>query len=104
MQLVCFNATVNFMTQIVPGLRDARVPLTVGAMWVAVCWLVVPSSALYLPSLAEPVNDLSRQWADLPTAIGLGALGVSTYLIGILMEGLGKVVQAAFFSLASVFR
>ena len=79
---------MNFLTQIVPGLRDTRVPLAVGAVYAMAFWVAFPTIDV-LP-LNKFITDLVSQWQDLPEVVALGAGLFAVYLAGIILELVGR--------------
>lgn len=79
---------MNFLTQVVPGLRHARVPLAVGVIWAATLWLIFPT----LSDIRgfELHEQLVQQWQQLPDSIALSSLLFGVYVLGLIMEVVGN--------------
>jgi hypothetical protein len=77
------------LTNLLPGLRDLRAPLSAGYLWLAAGWLY------FSPQLPDSVNDAQGVLKDIyrviqasgPVAVAAG-LTFAAYIIGILFTGL----------------
>ena len=80
---------MGFLASVLPGLREARTPFIVGALWVAAILVAVPlfPDALLQSNFATHVKQVI---GGLPSTIQLGALTFTAYLLGILTESLAN--------------
>ncbi len=83
---------MNLLAQVVPGLREARTPFAVGVVWVLAAWIclpLVPENVRSNGQVVQVVHELSSLSPELK--IGLGAFLI--YLLGVLLEALGRASQ-----------
>ena len=77
------------LSNVLPGLREVRAPLTAGYMWLIAAWLLFHSS---IPTAAEAQGGPLEPFFDLGgvvSSFGLAVvLSVLAYLIGSLSEGI----------------
>jgi hypothetical protein len=98
--LVCLPWTLctsRMLTNLLPGLRDLRAPLSAGYLWLAAGWLY------FAPQLPSSVNDAQGVLKDIyrviqassPVTVAAG-LTFAAYIIGIFFTGLltGPIRQA----------
>ncbi|MEH1130671.1 hypothetical protein [Micromonospora sp. CPCC 206061] len=77
------------MSQVIPGLRDTRTPLAVGALWVIALWIgfaLIPDSTLEPSKVQVMISPLKAVPIELTVAIGI----LVTYVFGIFMEMLSR--------------
>lgn len=83
------------LASVLPGLRDLRVPLATGFLWLAIVWLVVYP---ILPTKDEAVGLASAAYTifgALGPAAFVAAVTFAAYLIGILLARPGTMVARA---------
>ncbi|MFG1905590.1 hypothetical protein [Kribbella sp. NPDC048928] len=80
-----------FWAQLLPGLRDARVPLSVGALWLATGYLLWDRLPAPLRE-GHLVHSLENLAATAPTAAVGSAATFSIYLVGIILNQVGSIV------------
>jgi hypothetical protein len=75
------------LASLLPGLRDVRVPLTVGYLWLFNVWLWFGG---YIPRKAPDVPGVIRRSFELGELLGQGAvvaaLSFTAYLLGLLLQ------------------
>ncbi|WP_097319074.1 hypothetical protein [Paractinoplanes atraurantiacus] len=84
---------MNILSQIVPGLRDARTPFSVGLIWAITGWL----AASLLPSAVWDKTifaDASTQIAKLPTEVTISVAVFFVYVAGILLNAALGAIRA----------
>lgn len=70
------------LSTLLPGIRELRVPLIVGYLWLLVLWLLFGQALLQVPSAGGPIGRVQQ----LATYVGrpgtLAALSLTAYLLG----------------------
>ncbi len=84
---------MGFLAQLLPGLRELRLPLAVGTLWaVAAALLSHLLPAPLLQQLAQ-ASEPTRAIVDrLPGTVTLGLAGAAVYLVGVVMHEIGQVL------------
>ena len=83
---------MNLLAAVVPGVRELRTPLVVGALWAAVITLLVAPGWDSTVAKNHGLGEIQRTLADLPGASRAAAFGVGLYLLGCIAV---EVEQAA---------
>src|SRR4051794_31349985 len=77
-----YSASMGMLTNLLPGLRDLRTPLTVGYVWVAGLWLIAGDIA----PIKQLWIKLGHEYAPLASLFGtaglVGTISVVAYLVG----------------------
>jgi hypothetical protein len=87
---------VNILSQVVPGLRDARTPFTVGVLWAVAGWL----ATLLLPASVwqnDAIRGISKQLSAVPAELLIAACLSIIYVLGMFLEILGRVFRRMLF-------
>ncbi|MGC5033964.1 hypothetical protein [Micromonospora sp. DT229] len=83
---------MNILSQIVPGLRDARTPFAVGLIWAITGWLamsLLPRSVMDEPIIADAVAQIRM----LPTEVAISVAAFLIYISGILLNAALRAVR-----------
>ncbi|MEU4424830.1 hypothetical protein AB0F81_29780 [Actinoplanes sp. NPDC024001] len=87
---------MNILSQIVPGLRDARTPFTVGVLWALAGWIacqLLPASVWQ----NDEIKAISKQLSAVPTEFLIGIILTIVYMIGVFLEILGRTFRRLVF-------
>ncbi|MEU1601827.1 hypothetical protein [Micromonospora matsumotoense] len=83
---------MNILSQIVPGLRDARTPFAVGLIWVIAGWL---GASLFPESVIKEqiITDAVTQIGKLPTEVTVSVAVFLIYVSGVLLNAMMRLVR-----------
>jgi hypothetical protein len=82
---------MNILSQIIPGIRDARTPLAVGILWGIVAWVacsLMPKEVWQ----SDAFSTLGSQAAKVPTEAAVGLVALLAYLLGVFMQSVGQAL------------
>ncbi len=84
---------MNILAQVLPGLRDLRVPLALGLLWLTTFALLFRQLP---PTVATEGADALREFQPfievLPNAVKLSVAAIGVYLLGVLAEEVGRLI------------
>ncbi|MEU8217311.1 hypothetical protein AB0C47_16240 [Micromonospora taraxaci] len=91
---------MGILSQIIPGLRDARTPSAVGALWALTAWL---ASSFAPPNVWEKdfFAAVGSQVGSLPVEVAIGGAAFLVYLIGVVMQSIGSAITR--FAIPAIF-
>jgi hypothetical protein len=91
---------MGFLTSLVPGIRELRIPLTVGVMWLVVGWLEYPRLPRHLihNQLVERLQHIHEPFGLLALA---PLLAFAAYSLGMLMQPIGRLLQMLWMAAAA---
>lgn len=84
---------MNLLASLLPGLREVRTPLAVGAMWFATAWLYLAPDWDRATTTNTGVAGFVDAFDRLPHAYAVGALSFAVYVSGCATAGLGTAVR-----------
>ncbi|MCN0154589.1 hypothetical protein [Salinispora arenicola] len=82
---------MGILSQIIPGLRDARTPLAIGALWAIIGWLAcsfAPAEVWKKDFFATAASQLDK----LPVEVLITAMAFIVYLVGVVMQSIGAAI------------
>ncbi|KAB1865079.1 hypothetical protein [Microbacterium algeriense] len=79
---------MNLLATVMPGFREARIPLTVGALWVLAAFLFLGPAWDAVSDMIPGLRWLTEQLAAVPLVYIIGGLTFAAYLIGLALQPL----------------
>ncbi|WP_433228919.1 hypothetical protein ACQP2H_23650 [Micromonospora sp. CA-248260] len=83
---------MNVLSQIIPGVREARTPLAIGVIWSIIAWIacsLAPKEVWQKDVFAGAASQIGK----IPTEALIGIAALIVYLVGIFLQSVGEAVS-----------